>query len=415
MSAQLTDSSSPQSFLGKLKESGPAWLGAGINFGGATVTNAVVLVAASGFIFGWVFFFAIFAIWVSLLACVQISLVTGRNMIDAMRVHVHPTVGWINAVAVMIVNLVFHTAMVTLGGTVLNTLIPLSARFWAVAMVLMAAGAIFLLRPGQIRPLEKLIQYMVYFMALVYLLSLLVVPVDWGAFVRGLFSFSIPRGSQDVLLFTAVLGSSLSLNVVAIQSYATVSRGWGPGQWNVFRFETTVANLVLLFIQFALVAVVGSTLFRAGIQPTNAVEAGLALRPLAGEFSTLLFGLGLFGAIISSVVAQMAVAGYLLCDLMKWKIEPGSGRFKVGQAGLLLVGLSVPLFEWNPFAYVAWGAAFNSTLFPIGLITWWYMVNRQEIMGKHRAGIWMNTGMALAFLVAMTTAIRFWYVTLALG
>src|SRR5918993_3531937 len=72
------------------KESGPAWLAGGLNIGGASVTNAVILAAATGFIFGWVIIPAVLAIWAAGYACVKISVVAGRNPIAVMREQVHP-------------------------------------------------------------------------------------------------------------------------------------------------------------------------------------------------------------------------------------------------------------------------------------------------------------------------------------
>jgi Mn2+/Fe2+ NRAMP family transporter len=60
------------SFLEKWKSSGPAWMAAGLNIGGATVTNSVLMAAATGFVLGWVFVIATFAIYLTTYVCVEL-------------------------------------------------------------------------------------------------------------------------------------------------------------------------------------------------------------------------------------------------------------------------------------------------------------------------------------------------------
>ncbi|MGB9867656.1 MAG: NRAMP family divalent metal transporter [Bacillota bacterium] len=388
-------------------------MAAGLNIGGATVTNSVSLAAATGFDYGWVFLFATFAIYVATLACVKLSLVTEKNPIKLIRDHIHPVAGYAVGISILLVNLVFHTIQVVLGGMVLNTLIPVNQGFWQVGVIVMAA--LFALVPAKAATdiIAKTLQWMVYILSASFLLSLFVVPVNWGGFFRGILPLTLPTSKQSVLLFTAVLGSALAINVPTIQAFASRSKGWNKNQLQLFGFETAVTNIFLLFVQLAVLVVVASTLFPARIVPKNAVEAALALKPLAGGFSTVLFCIGLFGAVLSTMVAQTAVAAYTFLDTVGWDPQPGSARFKIVQACLLLVALCVPLFGLNPFTWTAWGGAFNSTFMPIGIAAWWALLNRRELMGEHKADTRMNIAMAVTFAIALAGAVRFWYVTLS--
>lgn len=388
-------------------------MAAGLNIGGATVTNSVLLAAATGFMFGWVFVFATFAIYMCTVACVKLTMVTGKNPITLMRENIHPAAAWVVGLAILLVNLVFHTIQVVLGGLVLNTLFPVSQMFWGIVMVLLAGALALIPARAATDIIQKMLKYMVYILSASFLVTLFFIDVDWGGFFRGMLPLSIPTSMRQVLLFTAVLGSALAINVPTIQAFATKSKGWGKERLNFFSFETRLTNIFLLFVQLMVLVVVASTLFKAGIQPANAIQAALALEPLAGKFSTVLFCLGLFGAVLSTMVAQTAVAGYTFSDVFGWDPRPGSPRFKAIQGGLLLIALTVPLFGWNPFQWVVWGAAFNSTFMPLGIAAWWYLINRKSLMGDNSASSWLNAGLAVTFLIALAAAIRFWYVTLS--
>lgn len=403
-------SAESRSWATYLRQAGPAFLAGGLNIGSASVTNAVLLAAASGFIFGWVFFFATFAIYVATLACVKLTLVSEKDPIDLMKSEIHPVVGWLNGVAILIVNLVFYTIQIPLGGAALNAIFPqLPVRVWSVLVVLLVASIIIIPR---IRTLESLLKYFLYGLAAVYLLSLFVVPVDWSSFFTGVFSFTLPSAQGEVLLFTAALGAALAINVPVMQAYGSRASGFGARQLGLFRFETTLTNLLLLFVQFAVLIVVASTLFPQGIEVATPVEAGLALEPIAGPLGTVVFSLGLFGAVTTTMVVQTAVAGYVFSDLMNWRRDVASFRFKAVQVILLLIGLLVPLLSLDPFGWVSWGSAFNTTFMPVGIATWWYLINKTSLMREHKARVWMNLGLAITILIALTVAVRFWYVTL---
>jgi manganese transport protein len=400
------------SFLENWKSSGPAWMAAGLNIGGATVTNSVLMAAATGFVLGWVFVIATFAIYVVTYVCVELTMVTGKNPIRLIREEISPLAGWAVGLAILLVNLVFHTMQVVLGGLVLNTLLPVNQTFWGFAIVILTA--LFALIPSKAATVvaQQMLKWMVYLLSGSFLLTMFLVDIDWAGFFKGIFFFTIPTTKQSVLLFTAVLGSALAINVPAIQAFATKSSGWGKERLPLFRFETLLTNCFLLFVQLAVLIVVASTLFKANMQPKNAIQAALALAPLAGKFSTILFCVGLFGAIFSTMIAQTGVAAFTLSDTLGWDPEPGSKRFKLIQAGLLAIAFSVPLFGWNPFSFVTWGAAFNATFMPIGIAAWWYLINSKKVVGEYKAGTVFNIGLLVVFLIALVAAIRFWYVTL---
>lgn len=403
--------SGPARVLGMLKQSGPAFLAGGLNIGTATVANGVLLAAATGFMFGWVFFFATLAIYISTLACVKITMISRQDPIEVMRTHVHPLLGWANGIAVLLVNLVFHTVNALLAGLALNTLIPqVSIQMWTVAALGIAAGMSLL--PSRVRVAERILKYFVFALGGTYLLALFVIPVDWGGFFSQTFSFNLPSSESHVLLFTAVLGSALAINVPIIQAYSSRLRSFGANQLGLYRFETALTNTILLFVQFAVLVVVASTLFPRGIEVTTGPQAASALEPVVGQFAAAVFGLGLFGAAITTLTVQTQVAGFVVADLAGWKRDVGQFRFKAVQAGLLLIAMSIPLFNLDPFEWVSWGAAFNATFMPIGIATWWWLINRRKIMGAHRAGWLMNTGLLVALLVATAAAARFWYIQL---
>ena len=403
---------SQMSFFQKLQATGPAWMAAGLNIGGATVTNAVLLASATGYMYGWVFFLATFAIYIATVMCVKLTLITGKTPVALIRTELHPFFGIVFGIAVLIVNIVFHAIQIGLVGGALNTILPIGVKTLSVAAIVFVIILVALPSKNAGRMIQKMLQYMVYVLALSYVISLFVVRPDWSEFFKGVFSFSIPSSKSEVLLFTALLGSALAINVPTVQAYATKSNGWGKERLQLFRFETLLTNLFLLFVQLAVLIVVASTLFRQGITPANGIQAAIALEPIAGRFSTILFSLGMVGALISTMTAQTSVTAYTLSDLLGWDPMPHEKKFKIIQIAMLLFALTVPLFGWNPFVIVSWGASFNATFMPIGILAWAILMNKKDLMGEHAAKPALNAAIAFTFIASLAFAIRFWYITL---
>jgi len=401
-------------FFEKVKETGPAWMAAGLNIGGATVTNSVLLAAATGFMFGWVFAIATLAIMFSIYVCVRLTVITNRNPIELIKNEINSTYGYLVGAAILIVNTVFFGIQIALVGNVISTLIPgVSNQLGSVIMLIAAGLFIFFPKESANSFIQKALQYMVYLLSLSYVISLFVIDVDWAGFFKGVFSFTIPTTKADVLLFTSVLGSALAVNVPVIQAYASKSAGYTTSRLGVSRFETILTNVFLLFVQFAVMIVVTSTLFSRGITPTSALDAAVALEPVAGRFSTILFGLGMFGATFSTLIAETSVGAYVLTDMFNWDTKPGTKKFKAIQLIMLFAGLSIPIMGLNPYSIVKWGGAFNATFMPIGIIAWIILINKKKLVGEFKAGRKLNIAMSVSLLVALVTAIRFWYVTLS--
>lgn len=402
----------PRGFLNLLKRSGPAFLSGGLNIGSATITNSIILAAATGFMFGWVFIPTTFAIYMATIACVKITIVTKQDPIQVMRTKIHPVYAWVNAIPMLIVNLVFFSTNTLLAGAALHALIPqIPVRVLAiVALFITAAISLF---PRRIHIADALIKYLVYALVVVYVIALCVVPIHWSTAFGKLATFSIPQSKSDVLMFTAVLGAALSITNPTIQAFGTRNENYGPRQLRLFRFETAAVHILLLVVQFAVFFVVASTLFPKGIEATDAVEASLALRPIAGSGATVLFAIGLFGASISTLVVETQVAGFVVSDLAKWGRDIGAMKFKIVQGILIVVALAIPLFDLDPFKWTISGSAFNSTFMPIGIATWLWLINNKKVMGKYRANRWVNGGIVIALAISVAVVVRFWYVTLS--
>jgi Mn2+/Fe2+ NRAMP family transporter len=132
-----------------------------------------------------------------------------------------------------------------------------------------------------------------------------------------------------------------------------------------------------------------ATLFKTGIAITSAGQAALSLKPLAGEYAFLLFGLGLFGASVLAVAVIPLSTAYAICEAFGW--ESGvDNRYREAPAfygiygALIALGsllILIPGVQLIQVILVTQQIA--GLLCPVILTFMILLVNDRSIMGDH--------------------------------
>jgi len=102
----------------------------------------------------------------------------------------------------------------------------------------------------------------------------------------------------------------------------------------------------------------------------------------------------------------------MIADYEKGQLDTTSTRFKILTGIACLIGLTVPILGSNPIRAQILTQVFNIFVLPAVVAGMAILINRSELMGRHRAGILMNIGLALAFvfscLISWTGAVAIW-------
>jgi Mn2+/Fe2+ NRAMP family transporter len=137
---------------------------------------------------------------------------------------------------------------------------------------------------------------------------------DWSQVARGLVVPSMPLTTAAIVAVTATIGTTLApWGLAFIQSYA-VDKGISPREYGPERVEVVVGSLLTGIIGVFIVVACAATLAKAGLHIENARDAALALRPLAGEYASLLFGIGLSGAALLAAAIVPPSTAYSLAE-----------------------------------------------------------------------------------------------------
>jgi Mn2+/Fe2+ NRAMP family transporter len=128
----------------------------------------------------------------------------------------------------------------------------------------------------------------------------------------------------------------------------------------------------------------------------DAADAAGAMKPLAGEFASILFAAGLFNASVFSASILPLSTAYTVCEGMGFESGLDKGLkeapfFYWFYTALIVLGGGLVLWPNFPLVTVIiLSQVLNGVLLPVVMIFMLKLINKHELMGKHTNSTWFN-------------------------
>ncbi|MEA4811830.1 MAG: Nramp family divalent metal transporter [Anaerolineaceae bacterium] len=243
--------------------------------------------------------------------------------------------------------------------------------------------------------------------ALAYVATVFIIKPDWGEIGRQAISPQIQFNKDYIINILAVIGTTITPWGIFYLQASVADKGIDMDKYGHTKidvgFGAAWGNVISAFI----IITTAATLFYKGIVVTNATEAALALEPLAGHASKLLFALGLLGASLLSISVLPLATTYAMCEAFGF--ERGLNRpvkeapafyttFSIITVLSILSILFIP--SQSLFQFMMYSQSLNGILLPILLVLVLILANSKDIMGK-----WINKTFQNVLAVAMTVMI----------
>lgn len=259
---------------------------------------------------------------------------------------------------------------------------------------------VFLRYRSYVRWLKWLTLALLAYVAVVFTLR-----IDWGQVAREALWPSLPASRDVLLTIVAVFGTTISPYLFfwqAGQEMEEVHNGAPPVhtegqvlrhlrriQWDTL-VGMTFSNLIAFFIILSTAA----TLHAAGVRDIQtSAQAAEALRPLAGDFTFLLFSLGIIGTGLLAVPVLAGSAAYAVAEAAGWqgsldlRLERGEGRGFYGVVALAtLGGVALCFMPIDPVRALFWAAVLNGVISVPIMAVMMLLAARRDIMGLHVIG-----------------------------
>jgi len=229
-----------------------------------------------------------------------------------------------------------------------------------------------------------------------YVVSAFFAKPDWGT---ALSSLTFPKGELSAHYFytaIAVLGTTVTAwGQFFINSYVKDKR-LTVEHLKYNRIEVYAGALFTNTLCFFIMVAVAATLFTNHIVVTDAAQASFAIRPFAGDFAGVLFGVGLLGAgILGCIVVALSTAyafseffgfsGSLDEKFNKSRLFYTTLFIQLGVATVVVMLPQVSLFTITLIANFA-----NGAILPIIFYFLYQFSNNERIMGAFRNNKFQN-------------------------
>jgi len=387
-------------------------IGPGIFCIGYTIgTGSVTSMAKAGSEFGmqllWVLALSVLFAWVLMEAYGRYAVVTGEKAIHSFRKKIK--YGKILAIAIVIgVVLGQWNALAGILGLSANAIYELihlffpstaAENYWvvlgiAIFLIVMLYGLLLI---GNYSFFEKVLVVFVTLMGVSFLISMFVVFPEPSEIVKGLKP-SIPQVPGGKLMVAAFVGTTMAAPTFIVRPLLMKGKGWGKENTREQSKDALFSAILMFVISASIMITATGALFHEGKTIQKVLDMVMTLEPMAGKFAVAIFVLGTLSAGLSSIFPILMVAPLLIADYRDGKLDTNSKQFKILTAIAAMVGLIVPIIGANPISAQIATQVANVFVLPLVIAAIIYLVNNKRAMGKHKAGIFLNTGLISAFI-----------------
>lgn len=266
---------------------------------------------------------------------------------------------------------------------------------------------------GSFRRIEKIL-LLVSCVFVTYIVAAFLAGPNWGEVAVATVTPHIASDPQYVSLLVATIGTTIAPWMIFLAQNNVVDKNIREDGIILQRIDTTTGSVIACAIAWFIIVTTGAVLHPAGIEVADAADAALALEPIAGEFSTILFASGLVAASFLAACVLPGVTSSAICEAFGWErgadrnweeapIYRGLITAIIAASALLVIMPGVDLFQIMMSAQVI-----NGVLLPILLVFLVFIAQDKHIMGKYRNGrVWNVLTWGTIILITVLTAVMF--------
>lgn len=242
---------------------------------------------------------------------------------------------------------------------------------------------------GSFRRIEKIL-LLISCVFVTYVVAAFLAGPDWGAVGRATVTPGIQADPSYISLVVATIGTTIAPWMIFLAQSNVVDKNADEGELTLQRIDAISGAVLADTVAWFIIITTGTVLFPAGVHIADAADAALALEPIAGQFSTVLFSAGLVAASFLAACVLPGVTSSAVCEAFGW--ERGADRSwgeapvyrgiitaVIAASAILVVMPGVDLFQIMMGSQVI-----NGILLPVLLVFQVFIAQDGHIMGRHR-------------------------------
>lgn len=363
---------------------GPGIIAANIGNDAGGITTYSVAGARFGYGLLWTLIPTTIALVVIQEMMARMGAITGKGLSYLIRENYGVKTAFFMMLGLLVAN--FGTTVANFAGWAASTEILGISKY-----IMVPLGAIYiwmLVTKGSYRFVEGalLIACLVY---LGYIVSGIMAKPDWSVIAKKTFVPQLQWNSEYIMLSIAIIGTTITPWMQFYLQSSIVEKGITKANYKASRIEVVTGCLITDVISFFIIVTCGALLFPEGIRINEAAEAAIALKPLAGDYASLLFAFCLANASLLGAIVVPISTAYYICEAMGW--EAGINKtFKEAPQFMWIYTLTIAfaalviLIPGAPLVFLMVLSSFvNGLLLPFVLIYALSLINNKSLMGTY--------------------------------
>ncbi|HET9352488.1 MAG TPA: divalent metal cation transporter, partial [Sphingomicrobium sp.] len=235
-----------------------------------------------------------------------------------------------------------------------------------------------------------------------YVATLFMVDVPWGEALRGMVVPSVSFTPEYVTMIVAVLGTTISPYLFFWQASEEAEEvelnpdsdplkcapEEAPAELERIELDTLIGMGFSNLVALAIMLTAAATLHAANITNIEtSAQAAEALRPIAGEYASTIFALGIVGTGLLAVPVLAGSAAYALGEAADRPVglDKKPRRAKTFYAAIVaatLIGAGINLTPIDPIEALYWAAVINGVVAVPVMAMMMLMSRRPDVMGR---------------------------------
>jgi NRAMP (natural resistance-associated macrophage protein)-like metal ion transporter len=363
---------------------GPGIITANIDNDASGITTYSVAGARFGYSLLWTLIPTTVALVVIQEMVGRMGVVTGKGLSDLIRENYGVKTTFFMMLCLLVANF---------GNTVANF------AGWAASMeilgfskyIMVPIGVVtiwILVTKGSYRFVETILLYAcIIFVG--YIISGIMAKPDWDTVIKQTLVPRIQWKSEYIMMSIAIIGTTITPWMQFYLQSSIAEKGITKEHYRASRLDVVIGCSITDIVSFFIIVTCATLLFPYGIKINEASEAALALKPLAGDYASLIFAFSLANAaLLGAIIVPLATA-YYICEAMGWEAGVNKSFTEAPQfmwiytLTLLLASLLV-LIPKAPLVFLmVLSAVVNGLLLPFVLVCAILLINNRKLMGEY--------------------------------
>lgn len=316
-----------------------------------------------------------------------VGLVARTGLEDAVRQRYGRLWAMIALLCILAVNLVTLAADLEGGGAALGLLTGAPYQ-WFVPPIALIVGAILIW--GSYAGLQRILRWVLLLFA-TYILAAFLAKPDWGDV---LFHTIVPHFSFT----TAYVSGAIALLGTTLTSYSYVWETIEEGaerpplrRLGLVQVDAGLGMVISGMLFWFITIATGATLGAQNHPVETAQDAARALAPVAGQFASAVFGIGLLASAALAIPVLAGTSAYVLAEAFGWRRSLDTSfarapRFYLALSLSLIVGVGLTYLGLGPIQLLFISSIFGGLATPVTLTLMVLIARDRSVMGANRIG-----------------------------